>query len=152
MISFYFLWQVYWNFFFFSAKINTNVLPVEGNYWFPAVRSLWTLHCSLIWFNERSGCLYNTCVILVFLFFPPTIQNSIYTFLKPDKIRSIFPLGRMDKNHFHMWSNCLLLSNPHKGVIFTYENISYSMISIKQATALPMFTKSRFTSKVLIFT
>lgn len=71
------------------------------------------------------------------LFFPPTIQNSIYTFLKPDKIRSIFPLRRMDKNHFICaWSNCLLLSNPHKGVIFTYENISYSMISIKQATAL----------------
>lgn len=80
--------------------------------------------------------MYNTCVILVFLFFPPTIQNSIYTFLKPDKIRSIFPLGRMDKNHF-ICGQIVYCCQTHTKAWSSHMKIfSYSMISIKQATAL----------------
>lgn len=49
--------------------------------------------------NERSGCLQYTCTQIcnTGIFFSSHHPNSIYTFLKPDKVLSIFPLGRMEK-------------------------------------------------------
>lgn len=52
--------------------------------------------------NERSGCLQYTCTHIcnTGIFFSSHHPNNIYTFLKPDKVQSIFPLGRMEENCF----------------------------------------------------
>lgn len=98
--------------------------------------------------------VYNThvhiYVILVF-FFSSHHPKSIYTFLKPDKVQSIFPLGRMDENCFicgKIISCCQKVFSSH------IKHKIFHDFYIKQSNRIefPIFTKSRFTSRVFIFT
>lgn len=103
--------------------------------------------------NERSGCLQYTCTHIcnTGIFFSSHHPNSIYTFLKPDEVQSIFPLGRMEKNCFicgKIISCCQKVLSSH----IKHKIFHDFFIKRSNRIEFPIFTKSRFTSRVFIFT
>lgn len=97
--------------FFVTSALNKKIIQLKSTQMYFRSKEI-TISCCKVnvnitvqsyrYLNERSGCLQYTCTQIcnTGIFFSSHHPNSIYTFLKPDKVQSIFPLGRMEENCF----------------------------------------------------